>query len=623
MIEKSKVNILLVDDQPGKLLTYESILRGLAENLIAVKSADEALGVLLKTDVALILMDVCLPGIDGFELARIIRQHPRHERTAIIFVSGVRISQDDLVRGYETGGVDYVSVPVVPEILLAKVKIFVELYRNSKMLAELNEELETRVAERTRELEKSNARLRESEERLRLASLAARFVTYEYDAETNKLKAPADAAQLLGEALCSEGSLRAFLDHVHPEDRVAVEKALREPEGDSEIEFRLEAAGKSPSWFLNRCRSFEREGHLCSRVLGTFLDINERKNAEEHQGLLMAELDHRVKNVLANVMAMARLSSGTAGSVPQYVSALTARLQSMASAHDLLRKGDWRGADFSDLVNTALSPFAAAGYQNIAVDGPSMVVTAKSAQTLALVLHELATNAVKYGALSVPAGSVDVRWEISSQDQHHFVFHWQERGGPEVSQPQGRGFGMCVLESAGADGGGPSKCTWHPDGFAFSFRGSLLCISPGVMLATNIGQDQSLVKSDRPAPRCSVLVVEDEPLIAMQLQMDLEDDGHYVLGPATTLAEGLQLARAGGFEVAVLDVNLGGQNSVEIADVLIERGIPFALATGFNDVSSLPVSMHNQARISKPYDSDQLRALIKKLTDKRTQVAVD
>jgi signal transduction histidine kinase len=163
------VNILLVDDQPAKLLSYEVILRELGENLIKAGSAREALEHLLKTDVAVVLVDVCMPELDGFELAAIIREHPRYQKTAIIFVSGVHLTELDRLKGYEAGAVDYVPVPVVPEILRAKVSVFAELYRKTRQLEQLNHELEQRVAERTAELEASTARLQESEERLRLA----------------------------------------------------------------------------------------------------------------------------------------------------------------------------------------------------------------------------------------------------------------------------------------------------------------------------------------------------------------------------------------------------------------------------------------------------------------------
>jgi signal transduction histidine kinase len=164
-----KVNILLVDDQPAKLLSYQAILDELGENLITANSAREALDHLLRTDVAVVLVDVCMPELDGFELVGMIRQHPRFQRTAIIFVSAVHMTELDRLKGYEVGAVDYMPVPVLPEILRAKVAVFAELYRKSQQLEALNRELERRVAERTAELEAAAARLLVSEERLKLA----------------------------------------------------------------------------------------------------------------------------------------------------------------------------------------------------------------------------------------------------------------------------------------------------------------------------------------------------------------------------------------------------------------------------------------------------------------------
>src|SRR6202035_2419424 len=134
MIVPDKVNILMVDDQPSKLLTYEAILSELGENLIKAASGKEALEHLLKTDVAVVLMDVSMPDLDGFELAEIIRQHPRFQKTAIIFISAVHLTDLDRLKGYQRGAVDYLSVPVVPELLRAKVSIFAELHRKTWQL---------------------------------------------------------------------------------------------------------------------------------------------------------------------------------------------------------------------------------------------------------------------------------------------------------------------------------------------------------------------------------------------------------------------------------------------------------------------------------------------------------
>jgi signal transduction histidine kinase len=165
---EEQVNILLVDDQPGKLLGYEAILGELRENLIKAGSANEALEQLLRSDVAVVLIDVCMPDLDGFELAALIREHPRFQKTAIIFVSAIQVTDLDLLRGYAVGAVDYVPVPVVPDLLRAKVRVFAELYRKTRQLETLNAELERRVAERTAELAQTNADLeRRVEERTR------------------------------------------------------------------------------------------------------------------------------------------------------------------------------------------------------------------------------------------------------------------------------------------------------------------------------------------------------------------------------------------------------------------------------------------------------------------------
>lgn len=160
-----KVNILMVDDQPTKLLSYEVILSDLGENLIKATSANEALQHLLKKDIGVVLTDVSMPDIDGFDLAEMIRQHPRFQKTAIIFISGVHLTDVDRVQGYRQGAVDYITVPVIPELLRAKVSIFAELHRKRRQLELLNQQLEQRVADRTQEL-------RERADLLELASEA-------------------------------------------------------------------------------------------------------------------------------------------------------------------------------------------------------------------------------------------------------------------------------------------------------------------------------------------------------------------------------------------------------------------------------------------------------------------
>ena len=160
------VKILVVDDQPSKLLTYDAILSELGEQLIRANSASEALEALLKHEIAVVLADVCMPDLDGYELAAMIRQHPRCQRTSIIFVSAVMMAEPDRLRGYAAGAVDYVSVPIVPDVLRAKVRVFVDLYRKTRELELLNADLENRVRQRTAELEMSASQLRQLNEGL-------------------------------------------------------------------------------------------------------------------------------------------------------------------------------------------------------------------------------------------------------------------------------------------------------------------------------------------------------------------------------------------------------------------------------------------------------------------------
>ncbi|MBS0190375.1 MAG: response regulator [Phycisphaerales bacterium] len=169
MESREKANILLVDDQPGKLLSLESILQELGDNILKAGSADEALKELLEKEIPVVLIDVCMPRMDGFELAELIRTHPRFQKTAIIFISAVHLTDDDRLRGYRLGAVDYIPVPIIPEVLRAKVAVFTELYRKTNELERVNKELKQRVEE----LDASHERLRFSDRMATIGTLAA------------------------------------------------------------------------------------------------------------------------------------------------------------------------------------------------------------------------------------------------------------------------------------------------------------------------------------------------------------------------------------------------------------------------------------------------------------------
>lgn len=614
------VNILLVDDQPGKLLTYEAILDGLDATLIKATSAEEALTALLKTDIAVILMDVCMPDLDGFELAAMIRNHPRHEKTAVIFISAVRLETDDLLKGYRTGAVDYVPVPVVPEILKAKVQIFVELYRKSRQLDALNAELEERVRQRAEQLEASHAALKDSEERLRLASEAARLATFEFDAKAQMLQWSANISDVLHSVVPERQSLDSFMDIVHDDDREVARNYFRTANyaaTTAELEFRVTSA-RGVSWILARGRAVDIGEDEAPRVLGTFLDITERKSAESHQQLLMAELDHRVKNILANVAAIARLSSANAVSVASFASALDGRIHAMSSAHDLLRQSSWTGVDLHELVQGALAPFRSRSTNDIIVDGDRIRLTSKFGQSMALVLHELVTNAVKHGALSTPGGKVNVGWSrITTVDGDKIAFSWRERGGPLCSKPARNGFGLAVIRSAASECGGMAEMAFLPEGFQFDFQGDLstrtqMVGTRHVAIIPRVRAPFTVANIPTPG-NCRILLIEDEVLIAMQLKLDLEAEGHTVIGPYGQLSEGLRAAQESDFDIALVDINLGADNSAPIAEILDRRTIPFAFTTGYNDLIFLPPRLREYPHLTKPYNPGDVKELVKML----------
>src|ERR1700742_1452279 len=244
MMDHETVNILLVDDQPAKLLAYEVILKELGENLIVATSGREALEILLKNEIAIILVDVCMPELDGFELAAMIRDHPRFQKTAMIFISAIQVSDIDRLRGYEMGAVDYVPVPVVPEVLRAKIKVFAELYRKTRQLERLNAELEDRVRARTTELETSTARLLESERRRSMAIAAGKMGSWDWD-------------WVNGDWMWDAGQYRIFgVDPEHFEVTSLNIEALVHPED-------VEDLRKLVSEFAKGARTYEAEFRIC------------------------------------------------------------------------------------------------------------------------------------------------------------------------------------------------------------------------------------------------------------------------------------------------------------------------------------------------------------------------
>ncbi len=359
-MDHEKVNILLVDDQPAKLLAYEVILKELGENLVVASSGREALEYLLKNEVAVILVDVCMPELDGFELAAMIREHPRFQKTAMIFISAIQVSDIDRLRGYEMGAVDYVPVPVIPEVLRAKIRVFAELYRKTRQLERFNAELEDRVRARTAELEQSTARLLESEKRRSLAIAAGRMGSWDWD-------------WVNGDWMWDEGQYRIFgvdprtfvatpasvQELLHPHDVDELRKAIAQfAKGVTsyEAEFRIKRPDGEVRWCVGTAAATVDNGGRVVRVSGVTIDITERKQAEERQDLLAREVDHRAKNALALAQSIVRLTRGE--NVKAYIQAVEGRINALARVHTILSLSNWQGAEIGKLVDEELAPYS-------------------------------------------------------------------------------------------------------------------------------------------------------------------------------------------------------------------------------------------------------------------------
>jgi PAS domain S-box-containing protein len=380
----------------------------------------------------------------------------------MIFISAIQVSDIDRLRGYEMGAVDYVPVPVVPEVLRAKIKVFAELYRKTRELERLNQELEDRVRARTAELEKSTAKLRESEQRRSMAIAAGKMGSWDWD-------------WISGDWMWDEGQYRIFgvtpesfevnpanvQALLHPDDVDQLRKAIAEFNKGTrayETEFRIMRPDGEVRWCVGTAAATVDDSGRVVRVSGVTVDITERKRAEERQNLLAREVDHRAKNALALAQSIVRLTR--ADEVKAYVDAVEGRINALARVHTILSLSSWQGAELSRLIDEELAPYSLGG--QIILGGPEVQLLPATAQTLALALHELFTNSAKYGALSTRSGRLTIAWQVNDQ---WLTLSWEETGGPRVATPKSRGFGTrSLLASIESQLGGQAQFDWRAEG---------------------------------------------------------------------------------------------------------------------------------------------------------------
>lgn len=469
------------------------------------------------------------------------------------------------------------------------------------------------------ERKRAEEALRESEARFRALVSSTSNMVYRMNADWSEIR------QLDGRGFIPDAAdpHEKWMDeYVDPEEQPRLRAAIREAvrsKGMFDMEHRMHRRDGSVGWVHSRAVPLLGEDGEIVEWFGSATDISERKRAEQHQTMLMAELDHRVKNVLAVVQSIARQSLSADLDAADAAERLIGRLSALAQSHTILASSRWEGASFRTLVDSALAPYRGECAARVDVQGPDLQVTPKAAQTLTLALHELVTNAAKYGALSSRGGRLAAEWELvdGPEDEGRLVFRWTERGGPPVEAPPTRkGFGSRLIEQAlEFELGGEVTLD-----FARSGLRAVLDL-PLQRLRVRKERHRSRLQHARAAPTGSeaglegkrVLVVEDEHLVANEVAEVLAGAGCFVVGPVPTLHQALRAVEAEELDAAVLDINLDGEFVWPAARMLKTRGIPFVFATGYSGTIEPPPELAASPWIEKPIKPQRVASALRAL----------
>ena len=343
------------------------------------------------------------------------------------------------------------------------------------------------------------------------------------------------------------------------------------------------------------------------------------RETEELQKLLTGELSHRVKNMLATVQAIASQTLRHSDNPADFVKSFGGRIESMSRVHSQLSINEWKGTQLQDIVSDQMK-LGPVDEAQILASGPPVYLDATNVSKIAMILHELGTNSLKYGALSKPDGNVTIAWNVDGQ---RLEMCWTEHGGPAVAAPVRHGFGTKLIEATALGAGGDAKMLTDTDGVRWNITLPLSAdpssnerwTDPAVGEALRVDQDSTEPVGQVDLKRLEgkrILVIEDEPMLAMDIAGELEAAGAYVIGPAGNAAAALSLIEQYRFDGALLDANLGGHPVDNIAALLARKNIPFVFVSGYNR-GSLPTLFDQVELLSKPFDANRLLAVAIKL----------
>jgi PAS domain S-box-containing protein len=368
--------------------------------------------------------------------------------------------------------------------------------------------------------------------------------------------------------------------------------------------------GRMSHWLSIKTPFVDTDGRLLG-IIGVSLDVTERRRAEERLRLLAHEVDHRAKNLLGVVQSVVRLTE--VKDVAAFKVAVTGRIQALARAHSLLAASRWQGVTINRLVEEELTPFTAGQPDRVAASGAALLLRPGAAQAIGMVLHELSTNAAKYGALSAAAGRVSLSWRVLPGEQGGcFELVWAESGGPAVEAPTRAGFGSTVIGgSIQQQLGGEVTFDWSPSGLVCRILLPLDRLDANSPFRNT--ETDARLSAPVPLEGKRVLIVEDEALIAMTLADVIAELGCELAGTAATPEDGLAMLRQGNIDLAILDWNLAGQSSKRVAAALQALAIPFVYCTGYSDPVGDTLEGGAEAEVvSKPASAETLGAALRR-----------
>ena len=375
-----------------------------------------------------------------------------------------------------------------------------------------------------------------------------------------------------------------------------------------------EIGNRSEQWSPTALRAAEAiRVTLLEVVLKLADQLNlERKRAQDQQELLIAELNHRVRNILGLIRSLVKQSRSTAASIEDFTAAVDGRIHALAQAHDQLTETEWRPVAFRNLLRTELNAYLDGDESRVTIDGPEIELSPEAFSTMALVFHELVTNSVKYGALSVPTGHVMITCTFEADS---FVrIDWTEQGGPAVQAPTRRGFGTTIIEkSIPFELNGSAEVDFRLTGFHASFLVPERFATRSAAVAEVAHKAETQENEAKPIVQGTVLIVEDNLIIAMDASDVLSGFGAEVVHVAGSTAEALRIADANRLSLAILDINLGSETSLPVAKYLHDRGIPFVLASGYSSQSESLADFPPSPVVQKPYTTETLAKALMRL----------